>query len=130
MDYPESSEIIGTPIKKILLDKKKKHKKRLKERFEDTFSDEDEVFIEEIPKKRQKSNNQSVDYFSIITNGVIAAGIFVVITTEQIQSLYGSYIPQFYSENNQITFKGKIIQAVLMIVLFVIIKVWVLDSKA
>jgi len=125
MDYSDSSETIGTPIQKLLTEKKKKRRRHIREYIENSSPDEEDDIVD-IPSSKR---SRPVDYFTILTNGVIAAGIFVIITIDQIQSLYGSYIPQFYDENKKITFKGKILQAILLVILFVIVKVWVLDSK-
>lgn|SRR5690606_7471263 len=129
MDYSDSSETIGTPIQKLLTEKKKKRRRHIREYIENSSPDEEDDIVDIPSSKRKYTRSKPVDYFTILTNGVIAAGIFVIITIDQIQSLYGSYIPQFYDENKKITFKGKILQAILLVILFVIVKVWVLDSK-
>lgn len=107
----ENITTIGTPITQIIEEEKRKHTQSKARKRTNVF------------------NNSKTDYISMFVNGACSAVAFLLVTNETIESLYGNYITDFYN-NGKVTLKGKLIQALLIIILFIVIKIWVLDQKS
>jgi len=99
----------GIPIQRLVQDaiKDKERKKRRKRKIRKL--------------RRVEYFDTSSDLIKIIIDSLVGAAVMTTISFEGVYGLYGSYISGFI-ENGKLTLKGRLIQAFIFILLYLIIK--------